>query len=198
MPRKKLLYTNLYPYHVMARSNNKDNFYVPKDLLWEIFISFLNQAVNKFGVMVHAFVLMDNHYHLILSTSQKFDLGVVMQHLQKSVSRTINKKVGRINHVFGGPYKASLIQTPEYYFCVYKYLYRNPINAGLCNELVEYKYSTYHTDRIPLSSPASGIASLIPVKAEDWINLDEGKKWTRSISKGVHKTIFSPVVDRPY
>lgn len=197
MPRKKLLYTHEYPYHVMARSNNKENFYIEKDIMWEIVISSLNQVVTDLKVYIHAFVLMDNHYHLLLSTHPNYDLGVVMHRLQRSISRKVNSESGRINHVFGGAYKASLIQTPEYYYNVYKYLYRNPIEAGLCETVNDYKYSTFTTDVIPICSPISGIASFVPLKNKsDWIDETEDELWSTSISKGLKKTLFKPVYPR--
>lgn len=131
MPREKLIYTPDFPYHVIARSNNKENFYLPKEIMWTIFIQQLNQVVEKYKCMIHAFVLMDNHYHLLISTQEKYDLGVVMQSLQRSVSRIVNSKSKSINHVFGGAYKASIIFYPEYYYNVYKYIYQNPTRAGL-------------------------------------------------------------------
>ena len=199
MPRKKLIYTHLYPYHVMARSNNKEFFYIEKELLWKIFIYVLNQLVIKYKIQIHAFVLIDNHYHLILTVTAKYNLSFIMQELQKSVSRRVNSKTGRINHVFGGPYKASLIQTPEYYFNVYKYLYRNPIEAGLCRNINHYKFSSINTDAIPLTSPLTGIASYIPNQnVIEWLNKSENEKWLNSISKGLKKTVFKPVIDRSY
>src|SRR5690606_22174225 len=131
MPRKPLLYIHEYPYHVTARSNNKEWFYIAKSLLWEIFISELNSHKEKFGIRIHAFVLMDNHYHLLLSTRGEFYLGEVMQSLQRSIARKINSEAQRINHVFGGAYKGCLINNPIYYAHVVKYIYRNPIKAGL-------------------------------------------------------------------
>ena len=164
----------------MARSNNKEFFYIEKELLWKIFIYVLNQLVIKYKIQIHAFVLIDNHYHLILTVTAKYNLSFIMQELQKSVSRRVNSKTGRINHVFGGPYKASLIQTPEYYFN-------------------HYKFSSINTDAIPLTSPLTGIASYIPNQnVIEWLNKSENEKWLNSISKGLKKTVFKPVIDRSY
>jgi len=60
------------------------------------------------------------------------------------VSREITKLSGRINQTFGGPYYSSLITTHHYYLHAYKYLYRNPIEAGLAAQSEEYKFSSLH------------------------------------------------------
>ncbi|MCH2535094.1 MAG: transposase [Bdellovibrionales bacterium] len=192
MPRKKLIYTPGYPYHVIARSNNKENFHLPKDVMWRIFIQQLNQVVEKYKSMIHAFVLMDNHYHLLITTHEKYDLGVVMQYLQRSVSRIVNSKSRRINHVFGGAYKASIIYYPHYYYNVYKYIYQNPLRAGLVSRVEEYNFSTLVTDKIPISCPTNGIACYIPKYDNyfEWMNDRFEEHQEVVIQKGLNKVAF--------
>lgn len=156
MPRKKLTYTSEYPYHIVARSNNKEFFYLPKNVVWNIFIRQLRQLNSEFNFQIYGFVLMDNHYHLLASTSNKADLGVIMQRLQLKVSKAINKRAQRINHTFGGPYKASLITNPYSFLHTLKYLLRNPIQAGLTRKVESYKYTDAifcSKQKLPLSSP---------------------------------------------
>lgn len=192
MPRKKLIYTPDYPYHVIARSNNKDNFYLPKEIMWSIFIQQLNHVVKKYRCMIHAFVLMDNHYHMLISTHEKYDLGVVMQALQRSVSRIVNSKSKRINHVFGGPYKASVIFYAHYYYNVYKYIYQNPLRIGLVKQVQEYPFSTLVTDKIPISCPLSGIACYIPEQKYylTWMNERFEGYQEELIQKGLSRPSF--------
>lgn len=200
MPRKKLIYTDQYPYHIRARSNNREWFYIPKEELWEIFILELNQVVKKYELKVHAFVLMDNHYHLLATTSKKFPLGQVMCELQKSVSRKVNERSGRTNHVFGGTYKASLITNEEYYYIVYKYIYRNPLTANLVGCALEYKYSTLRSPAvIQLVYPINGIDSLLDYKKDPfWINESFVGDQYMSVKKGLSKTVFKPISQRDY
>ena len=199
MPRRKLIYTDYYPYHVTARANNKEWFYIPKEQVWKIFVKELNLIVLEEKFKIHAFVLMDNHYHMLCSTDDSKDLGVVMQRLQKNVSRKINKKADRINHVFGGPYKGSLITTPTYYKTVLKYVFRNPVEAGIVSKVEDYKYSSLNSDEITTVFPYS-IDSLINYRAQKlipWLNggLERSPK---EIYKGLLKTEFKPVLERSY
>ncbi|MGE3973714.1 MAG: transposase [Bdellovibrionales bacterium] len=199
MPRKKLIYTHEFPYHVSARSNNKEWFYLPKEKVWEIFITELNYISVKYKVLIHAFVLMDNHYHLLLTTYPNCDLGKVLCELQKSVSRKINFYAGRINHVFGGPTKPSLIVTPESYQRVLKYIYRNPVTANLTTHVEHYKYSSLNSDRFGLSSPIGSIARMVPQEGlNEWLNQAESPDDYEATKHGLKRTTFKPRILRKY
>lgn len=141
MPRKHLIRTSDSPYHVTGRSNNKDFFYIDSDSLWAIFMECFEQAQLQFECRFHAFVLMSNHYHLIISTPLS-NLDAVMNYLQRETSRKVNKKTSRINHFFGGPYKWSLISSESYYWNALKYIFRNPVRAGLSASVSDYPYSS--------------------------------------------------------
>ncbi len=162
MPRIPTPITHEFPYHIVARSNNKEWFYLSTSQTWKVFSELLTIVSIRFNFQIHAFLLMNNHYHLIGTASKEFPLPKVMEWLQRSANRTINNKTGRINHLFGGPYRASLITTPEYYFHAIKYLYRNPITACTEIHVEKYKYSTLVNSKIPLTSPITGIESMLP------------------------------------
>lgn len=142
MPRKKLIYTHEFPYHIVARSNNKEWFYIDKNTLWKIFISNLNELSVRYSFQIHSFVLMDNHYHMLATTSSDYNLGFIMQRLQQSVSKTVNGLTGRTNHLFGGPYKASLITNSSYFMKCLSYVLQNPVQAGITKNIEQYHYSS--------------------------------------------------------
>jgi len=110
--------------------------------MWRITTKLLNKASLKYKIHIHAYVLMSNHYHLVASTHEDFNIGKVMCWLQTSISKAVNHKTQRVNHVFGGTYKASLITSPIYFANVIKYVYRNPVKANLCGNVENYKFST--------------------------------------------------------
>ena len=114
------------------------------DLLWEIFIESMDKAQSLFGCEFHAFVLMSNHYHLIVSTPRS-NIDKVMEQIQREVAKISNRKSSRINHFFGGPYKWSLIHEENYYWNAVKYVFRNPVRAGICEKIQSYKYSSFNT-----------------------------------------------------
>jgi putative transposase len=144
MARKSLIRTSVHPYHVIARSNNKEFFYLDLNELWNVFMESFNKAQLEFHCKFHAFVLMSNHYHLLISTPEE-NLGEIMQFVQRSVAQSANKKVRRINHFFGGPYKWSIIESENYYWNCLKYIFRNPVRAEICYNVNQYKFSSLNT-----------------------------------------------------
>lgn len=199
MPRKKLPITHELPYHVTARSNNREWFYLPIDECWPIFLSLLGQASARFNFQIHAFVLMNNHYHMVGTASQTHSLSKVMEWFQRSVNRTINDR-GRINHLFGGPFKGSLIETEAYYFEVIRYVYRNPVTAKLTKKVEHYPYSSLTDLRVPLTTPITGVAALIPKRSEEmlsYLNTDYRAGEKEILDKSIRKAIFRLPSRRP-
>jgi REP element-mobilizing transposase RayT len=143
MPRKCFLANPTAPYHVVARTTNKDWFNVPLPLLWDIFSDYLHLIHSLYEVEILSFVLMSNHYHMLIYTPHA-NLPQAMNYLQREVSKQINLFSGRINQVFGGPYNWSMISDNRYFLTAYKYVYRNPVDAHLCSSVINYKYSTLH------------------------------------------------------
>lgn len=144
MPRQALIPSDVYPYQVVSRSNNKEFFSLPLDDLWPIFMATLWEAKSRFSCCFHAFVLMSNHYHLIISTP-KANLAEVMEYINGTVAKAANKQMGKINHFFGGRYKWTIIQNDSYYWNSIKYVFRNPVDAGLCQFVEDYKYSSLNS-----------------------------------------------------
>ncbi len=172
-----------------------------KETCWELFIESLKEVSVKYHLQIHAFVLMDNHYHLIVTASEEFNIGSVMCWFQSSVSRKINRISGRTNHVFGGPYRATLIAEPIYYYHAIRYVYQNPVAASMSEDPYLYKYSSLNSDRVPLSCPITGIAALIPKCQSEFENyarkiyeLEEREELKLALSK--NKANFSARLKR--
>ena len=144
MARKLLIRTSESPYHITGRSNNKDFFYVELKTLWDIFMKVMNDASELFGCDFHGFVLMSNHYHLLVSTP-RCNIDKVMEYIQREVAKKSNLKSSRINHFFGGPYKWSIIYEESYYWNAVKYIFRNPVRAGISTNVSIYAYSSLNT-----------------------------------------------------
>lgn len=166
MPRSLLIRSNFYPYHVTGRANNREQFHAHPELVWRIFCDYLVEAKELYQLKVHAFVLMPNHFHLIVTTP-KDDLGVVMQWFISSVTRTLNQVSSRSGRVFGAKYFRSLIDNLNYFDIAMKYVYRNPVKAALVEKVEHYKFSTLNSIsgdlRLKLKiEPAYDFPTLIP------------------------------------
>ncbi len=141
MPRRPLIRTTEFPYHLRARSNNREAWPIPMESVWDIFQEIHERTVKKFEFESHAFTLMINHYHWLNSTPiGNLDEG--MRYFQTETSKRISKAAGRINKVYGGRYGWSVIPSPDSFFRTYRYVYMNPVRAGACANPLVYSWST--------------------------------------------------------
>jgi putative transposase len=133
MPYKKHIEDPSLPFHITARSINKE-WFVDIDEVWLIFENYLYYLKVAYDVEIFSFVLMSNHFHL-LARFPKANASLAMQYFMRETSKRISKPAERINQVYGGRFFRSAINTHHYYNHVYKYVYRNPVDAKLCQRV---------------------------------------------------------------
>lgn len=141
MPRPHLIRTDEFPYHVTARTNNKEWFYVTIRECWDIFSEHLKKISSKYEAKIISFVLMSNHFHMLLRTPN-LNLDDIMRDLLRDVSKEVGLRSNRINHLFGGKYHRCLINSDIYFAHAYKYLLRNPVEAKIVQKVEDYEFST--------------------------------------------------------
>ena len=154
MSRTILFRSPNLPYHVCAHSNNKDWFYLPTKEVWTIFSKLLGKVATDFSIRIHAFVLMSNHFHALVTTPDE-NLDTAMLYFMRESAREINKKLGSINSIFTEPYQWSLITHRRYYEHAIRYVYQNPLKAGIVSRVENYFFSTlshlYSKRKLPFS-----------------------------------------------
>jgi putative transposase len=143
MTRKNLIRSSEFPYHVTIRSNNKEWFDLPRDVVWSICLAGLTRANFKYPVKIEAFVLMSNHYHLLLYTPNA-DLDKFMNAFNTYLSKEIRIRTRRINRIFADRYNWKLINNNTYYMTVLRYIFQNPLRANLVAKCQDYPYSTLY------------------------------------------------------
>lgn len=141
MPRKKLIRSRNLPYHITARSNNKEWFQLPLSEVWKLSQESLDEAVSKHPVELISFVLMSNHYHMLIVTPGG-NLDAFIYEFNKRLALKIKARSGQINRIFGGRYKWCLIESQKYLINCYRYIYQNPVRAGLVQHCEDYEFST--------------------------------------------------------
>ena len=190
MARKKIIYTKLYPYHITGRTNNKENFILEQEIVWEVFISKLDDLKNIYNFDIKAFVLMSNHYHLLVSTPDE-NISAGMAYFHSQVAKEINLQSGRINHLFGDRYKWSIIANEKYYWNVVKYIYRNPIKAGICKKVEDYQFSSLSSNKSLFKMTDYFFDNSKPINLElEWLNHAFSREEDQAITKGLKKKEF--------
>lgn len=188
MPRRLLIRQNQFPYHVVSRSNNKNWFNLPMQEVWEIAIFAFTYAIDRFPVDVHAFVLMQNHYHLLLSTPDS-NIDSFMQAFNKTFSELLKKKTLNINRMFGGPYKWSIIENQVYLYNTVRYIFQNPLRAKIADQVECYPYSTlfYEVKKINLRFKTKPFLDASNKNLISWYNNAFGPEETDCIRRGLRQ-----------
>ena len=128
-------------YHVSSRGNEqKDIYQLPSD--YERFKGYVHEAQQKYGFLLHGYVLMPNHFHLVVETPQA-NLSQLMHYISGSYTTYFNRRAKRSGHLFQGRYKAILIEHDRYLLELSRYVHLNPVRAGLTQLPEDYPYSSY-------------------------------------------------------
>lgn len=129
-------------YHVLSRGNEKrEIFWEEKDYLR--FLDILGKMVERFKLELHAYVLMKNHFHLLVHTKEA-NLSRAIQWLSVSYSVWFNKRHQRSGHLFQGRFKSFLIEDDRYFMTMCLYIHGNPLRAEIVKRLSDYRWSSYH------------------------------------------------------
>jgi REP element-mobilizing transposase RayT len=128
-------------YHVLARGNEGRAIFVD-DRDRARFLDLLAEATERFDIAVFAYVLMGNHYHLLLRTRLP-NLSKAMQWLGVSYTSRFNRRHRRAGHLFQGRFRSILVQNEGYMLRLSCYIHRNPVRAGLVARLADYRWSSY-------------------------------------------------------
>lgn len=192
MPRTPTIYQDEFPYSVTARSNNKEWFDLPLEVCWPIFCEVLSEVADQYKFMSHAFLLMSNHYHWLLTTPLA-NLGEGMRYFQTETSRKMGRAAGRINKIYGARYKPCLIHSPVYYANSYRYIFQNPLRAGMVKQVEDYSWSTLvRPGDVPLTSSLIHGDYIPPEEREllPWLNQVPEAKYNECIRRALLHSKF--------
>jgi REP element-mobilizing transposase RayT len=121
-------------YHVTARGNERRAI-VRDDQDRQLFVTTLLEMVERFGVRVHAYCLMPNHYHVVLGTPSG-NLSAAVGWLQVTYTVRFNRRHRRSGHLFQGRFKAQLVEADEYAQWLVEYVHLNPVRPRRKGEII--------------------------------------------------------------
>ena len=128
-------------YHIINRGNMRMQVFDDSDD-YEYFLELLFRSASKQQVAIHAYCLMPNHFHLLLSPTQEGSLSRMMQWLMTSHVRYYHRKNKTSGHVWQGRYKSFIVEKERYYISVMRYIEANALRAGLVRKAEEWRYSS--------------------------------------------------------
>jgi REP element-mobilizing transposase RayT len=183
-------------YHVTSRGNRRQRIF-ESDHDRERFLELLAEVSRRYGFVISAYVLMTNHFHLVLKTSQA-NLSQGMKWLNGTYAAWYNRRHSKVGHLFGERYKGIHVQTEEYMRRLARYVILNPVRANMAATPQEYRWSSYRaTAGLEAAPEWLATSELVPYfgDASSWQEtyasfVAEGILNVDPIWKGLRRRIF--------
>ncbi|HJV65762.1 MAG TPA: transposase [Geomonas sp.] len=186
-------------YHVTARGDEqKDIFKSGRDR--QRFLEYLLAGIERYGIVVHCYCLMTNHYHLFLQTPLA-NLSQAMRHLNGSYTTYFNVKRKHVGHLFQGRYRAIVVDADEYAIQLSRYMHLNPVRARIVNAPEDYPWSSYRAyvgevepppwlnRRLVLGNFCSNIAES-EIRYKEFVEDLAGKEYISPLNNTVASTVL--------
>lgn len=161
MPRRPRIIVPGLPTHLIQRGNNRQAcFITQRD--YEIYLEWLGEYSLLSGCAVHAYVMMTNHIHLLVTPTTESSIAQLMRRLGQRYTQYINRTYKRSGTLWENRFRSSVISQDDYLIVCQKYIELNPVRAGMVKEPAEYLWSSY---RINAYGEKSGLVTPHPLIA---------------------------------
>jgi putative transposase len=130
------------PHHVIQRGNNRQPIFTDR-LDRERLLALVADAAPRLGVALHAYVLMDNHFHFLATPSTASGLPQLMQAVGRGYVRWFNDRHGRSGTLWEGRYRSTVIQPERWSMPCMAYMDLNPVRSGAVTDVAEFAWSSY-------------------------------------------------------
>ncbi|MEO4049403.1 transposase [Pseudomonas sp. CAU 1711] len=145
MPRRARVSLPGVPLHLIQRGNNRSAcFYADED--YQLYLDHLAEQADKHGCDVHAWCLMTNHVHLLLTPHDVESAGLLMKGLGQRYVQYVNRTYRRSGTLWEGRFRSCLVQEEAYLLSCYRYIEMNPVRAGMVAHPAEYRWSSYRAN----------------------------------------------------
>jgi putative transposase len=165
MPRKPRLEIPGIPLHIVQRGVNRVRIF-EDDADRRRYLELLDAARKQHDVAIHAYVLMTNHVHLLVSASTRGAVSTVMHRVGTSYVQVFNRRHDRVGALWQGRFKSCLVDHDRYLVAVYRYIELNPVRAGIVDRPEAHRWSSVHGDtglgHDPLLTPHPAFLATAP------------------------------------
>jgi putative transposase len=140
------------PMHIIQRGNNKQAcFYQDTD--YGLYLEWLGESALKSNCQIHAYALMTNHVHLLVTARWANGAAQLMKRLGQRYVQYINRTYRRSGTLWEGRFKSCLVQSDRYALCCYRYIELNPVRASMVEHPGEYRWSSYRNNALGEKNP---------------------------------------------
>lgn len=142
MPRKPRFYLPDIPVHVVQRGNcRRAVFYCRED--YERYLDWLEKGADKYGCQLHAYVLMTNHVHLLMTPDSRESVSKTIQFVGRNYVTYINRRYHKSGTLWEGRHKGCLVAEDGYFLTCMRYIELNPVRAGMVRQPEGYCWSSF-------------------------------------------------------
>jgi putative transposase len=145
MARRARLVLPGVPLHIIQRGNNRHACFT-SDTDYRVYLSMLHEASTASDCAIHAYVLMTNHVHLLLSSGNIGSPSTLMKALGQRYSQYVNRRYGRTGTLWEGRFRSCLVESERYLLTCQRYIELNPVRAAMVPWPGGYQWSSYHAN----------------------------------------------------
>lgn len=142
MPRRARMYLPGHAYHVFQRGNNREACFIENEN-YRNYLDLWNECSRRYGVAVHAYCLMTNHVHFLVTPEKPDSISRATRDVGSRYAFYFNRRYRRTGTLWEGRHKASLVQDDRYFLVCSRYIELNPVAAGMVEEPEAYPWSSY-------------------------------------------------------
>ena len=147
MPRRPRVHLDGVPLHIVQRGHNREPcFFGEED--YGSYLHWLGEALAEFDCALHAYVLMTNHVHLLLTPSKAQNVPRLIISLGRRYVQYVNRSYRRTGTLWDSRYKSSLVQAETYLLACQRYIELNPMRAAMVEDPAHYRWTSYRANAL--------------------------------------------------
>lgn len=147
MPREARIVLPGVPHHIIQRSQSGLPCF-SSDQDYQIYLSWLLEYRDRAQCHIHAYVLMPDHVHLLVTPEKLWSMGELMRRTGQRYAQYYNRKYQRTGALWEGRYRSCIACEPGYILNCYRYIEMNPVRRGLCADPGDYAWTSYRTNAL--------------------------------------------------
>jgi putative transposase len=160
MPRRARLALPDVPLHITQRGNNRCDCFVDDDDR-QLYLDLLREHAGAQEVAVHAYVLMTNHVHLLVTPRSAGAIGFAMRHVNQRYAQYFNRRHGRTGTLWESRPYSCLVEAEAYLLTCFRYIENNPVRAGMVEKPEDYRWSSHRANAFGARDPLLSAHPLI-------------------------------------
>lgn len=171
------------PQHVIQRGNNRSATF-GSEADYRFFLACLESSCQRYECRLHAYVLMTNHIHLLISPTTASGVSSVLQAVGRRYVQHFNQRHQRTGTLWEGRFRATIVDTDQYLFTCHRYIELNPVRAGIARDPRGYRWSSHHAN-------AYGEADALVTPHDKYIALGRDASERQSYYRALFRQVLS-------